>query len=80
MSDFIELKQKRAAVALAETQSYDRAAQQLGLSVIELKVQIEILESQLCLIIFEMEGGSPSPTQDGRYLIGLFREALLRHQ
>ncbi len=63
---------------LADTQSYARAAQHLGLSISELKAKIESLESKLCLYIFELRDGSPSLTQDGFYLIEQFREALSR--
>jgi DNA-binding transcriptional LysR family regulator len=80
VSDFLELKQKKAAVTLAETQSYDLAAERLGLSVSELKTQIDSLESKLCLLIFELSEGSPLLTQDGQYLVELFRDALSRHQ
>jgi DNA-binding transcriptional LysR family regulator len=80
VSDFIELKQKHAAVTLAETQSYDRAAQRLGLSVSELETQIESLESKLCLFIFQRNNDGALLTEDGRYLIELFREALSRHE
>jgi DNA-binding transcriptional LysR family regulator len=80
VSDFIELKQKHAAVTLADARSYELAAERLGLSVPELKAQIDSLESKLCLLIFELSKGRPSLTQDGRYLIELFREALSRHE
>ena len=80
MSDFIELRQKQAAVILAESQSYERAARRLGISVSELGTEIESLESKLCLFIFQRNKDLALVTEDGGYLIGLFREALSRHE
>jgi DNA-binding transcriptional LysR family regulator len=77
--DFIEFEQKLAAVILAETLNYVQAAERLGISVPDLRNQIEALESQLCLRLFSAERGVLLLTDDGRYLIQAFRAALSRH-
>ena len=76
MPDFIDYKDKQAAVALADTLNYEQAADRLGITVFELKSQIEEMESKLCLLIFRVEQGRPSLTEDGRYLIQAFRTVL----
>jgi hypothetical protein len=80
VSDFIELKQKQAAVALAETLDYAQAAKRLGIGVLELKSQIKVLEAQLCLFIFREESGHLRLTEDGQYLIQAVRDALSHHE
>ena len=75
MVDFIEIKQKQAVVALADTLNYDEAAQRLGITTLELKCQIESLESKLYLRIFALSE-TPALTEDGRILLEVIRKAL----
>lgn len=76
MYDFIQVHLKRAAIALAETQDYDRAAEQLQIPVSELRQQIADLERTLCLHLFTPGSVPPEVTSDGRFLIEAFRKAL----
>ena len=64
MPEFIDLKDKQAAVALADTLNYARAAYRIGITAAELKSQIEAMESKLCLLIFRVEQGVQSLTED----------------
>jgi DNA-binding transcriptional LysR family regulator len=78
VSDFIDFKLKQAAIALADTLSYDHAAEGLGLTGSELRDQVEALESKICLFTFTEQNGILSLTEDGGHLIRSFRNALLR--
>jgi DNA-binding transcriptional LysR family regulator len=77
--DFIEFKQKQVSIALAEKLDYDQAAECLGINASELRDLIAALESKLCLSIFQVDEGHPFLTDDGRFLIKIFREALSQH-
>ena len=79
MSDFIDFGLKEAAVALAETLNYERGAERIGVDASELEARIKALECKLCLTIFIGEQGTLSLTDEGRYLIQVFRTALSRH-
>lgn len=76
MYDFIEAKLKRAAVSLAETPDYDRAAATLQIPVSELRQQISELENILCLYLFHPGSDPPAITSDGNFLAEAFRKAL----
>jgi DNA-binding transcriptional LysR family regulator len=80
VADVIDMKLKEAAVALADTGSYDRAAAKLGITTKELMQRIWTLEITLCLIIFLPEAGSVELTDDGRFFMQAFRETLIRHK
>jgi DNA-binding transcriptional LysR family regulator len=79
VADLIRSRQQQAAVTLAETLNYVRAARRLGISVLELRSQIKALEGKLCLHIFEPQVDQPALTEDGRYLVQAFRKALRRN-
>jgi DNA-binding transcriptional LysR family regulator len=76
VSEVIDTSLKRAAIVLAETLNYDRAAESLNIPVADLRNQIADLEARLCLYIFEPETGDPKLTGEGRILVGVFRKSL----
>jgi DNA-binding transcriptional LysR family regulator len=80
VSDYIDFRQKQAAVALADTQDLDAAAARLGTTASDIKRQIGELQEKLCLNLFEPELDPPTLTDDGRFLIRAFRETLARHK
>lgn len=67
---------KRAAIALAEHLNYARAAEQLNLSSAELRKQISALQTLLCIRIFKPRQKKVVPTEEGQFLIKVFREAV----
>jgi len=75
---YIDLYQKRAVVALADTLSFESAAAILGTTAPQLRVQIRSLEKELCLHIFAPDSEVPSLTEDGHRLVELFRQAISR--
>ena len=79
MSESIPIGLKRAAVTLAEELDYSRAAEKLGISTRELRKEVFALEMQLCLRIFEPRQKKVELTDDGRFLIKVFREAIAAH-
>jgi len=79
VSDFIDFEQKEAAVALANTLNYERAAEHMQIDASELEARIKALETKLCLTIFIGDQSTLSLTDEGRYLIQVFTEALSRH-
>ena len=76
MSESISIDLKRAAIALAEQLDCARAAEQLHLSPAELRKQISALETLLCLRIFKPRQKKVEPTEEGRFLIKVFRGAV----
>lgn len=76
MSESISIDLKRAAIALAEQLDYARAAEQLNITSAELRKQVSALETLLCLLIFKPRQKKVEPTEDGRFLIKAFREAV----
>lgn len=80
MTEFIEITLKQAAVALAESQNFDRAAVTLGITSAEVKNRIRELEERLCLNLFMPEAETPTLTDEGRFLVQAFRKALARHE
>lgn len=66
-----------AALALAEELEFDRAAQQLQISVSELKEQIAQLECLLSLTLFERDSNHVAPTASGRLYIEQIRKGRL---
>lgn len=79
MSESISIDLKRAAIALAEQLDYARAAEQLNLSPAELRKQVSALETLLCLRIFKPRQKKVETTEEGRFLIRFFREAVAFH-
>ncbi len=75
VSEVIDKTLEHAAIALAETLDYARAAEILKLAENDLRAQIARLENQLCISIFKPESGKPELTAEGSYLIGAFRKA-----
>ncbi len=76
MSESISIDLKRAAIALAEQLDYVRAAEQLGVTSAELRKQISSLENLLCLRLFKPRQKKVEPTEEGRFFIKFFREAV----
>lgn len=76
MSESISIGLKRAAIALAEQLDYARAAEQLSITSAELRKQVCALETLLCLRIFKPRQKKAEPTEEGRFLIKAFREAM----
>jgi len=78
VAEFLEVRQKQAAIVLAETLDYDAAAKRLKIAPADLRDEIEGLEAKLCLCIFKEGTGGLTLTDDGRILIRVFRDALGR--
>jgi DNA-binding transcriptional LysR family regulator len=76
VSESISIGLKRAAIVLAEQLDYARAAQQLNLSSAELRKQVFALETLLCLDLFKPRQRKVELTDEGRFLIKVFREAV----
>ncbi len=76
MTEHIDIQLKRAAVRLAEVLDYPRAAESLNLTILALTTRIEELERKLCIHIFEPGQERPQLTDDGRFLIKAFRQAV----
>ena len=76
VSEGIATPWKRAAVALSETLDYALAAKCLDISIADLKKQVADLEDHMCLRIFDPRSLRPELTDEGRFLVGMFREAL----
>lgn len=79
MAESVAIGLKRAAVLLAEELDYERAAEKVKISSAELRQQISVLESQLCLHIFRPVRRKVELTQEGQFLIRAFREAVALH-
>jgi DNA-binding transcriptional LysR family regulator len=79
VSESIDIKSKRAAIALADELSYPRASEKLNISLAELKNLISALETKLYLYIFLQENETVELTEDGKFLIRVFREAVVAH-
>ena len=79
MPESISIDLKRAAIALAEELNYARAAERLGVTSAELRTQISALETLLCLRIFKPRQRRVELTEEGRFLIKVFREAVALH-
>ncbi len=80
MAEHIDIRLEQAAVRLAEVLDYSRAAESLNLTTLALKKRIEELEERLCIHVFEPGQERPQLTDDGRFLIRAFREALEHHE
>jgi len=79
VAESIKIKFKLAAIMLAEELSYRRAAEKLNLSSAELRKQISALEAQLYLHIFKARQKKVELTEEGQFLIKVFREAVALH-
>ena len=80
MSESISIVLKRAAIALVEQLDYARAAERLGVPSAELRKQVSALETLLCLRIFKPRQRKVEPTEEGRFLIRFFWEAVAFHE
>ena len=80
VAEFIEIALKQAAVAVADCDSYEDAAVRLGLAASEVKHRIGELEAKLCLSVFSPGSDPPVLTDEGKFLVQGFREALARHE
>jgi len=72
--DVIDNNLKLAAFSLAETLDYSDAARSLNISIVELKARVSRLENQLSVHIFEREVIHPRLTEEGHFLIEVFRK------
>lgn len=79
MSESIAICLKRAAITLAEELDYARAAEKLGITTSELRTQMSTLETLLCLHIFKPGQKRVELTDDGKFLVKAFREAIAVH-
>jgi DNA-binding transcriptional LysR family regulator len=59
MAELIDIRLRRAALALANTFDYARAAESLNVSKIELRAQIKLLEDRLCIRLFMTDTEKP---------------------
>ena len=78
MAEFIDIRLKRAALALATTLDYARAAESLKVSDSELRGQVKALEDHLCVHLFEPDSDPPVLTDEGHFLIQGMRQLLAR--
>lgn len=79
MPESIDIHLKRAAITLADALDYARAAEKLSIDSAELRKQIYELEATLCLHIFRPRQKRVELTEDGTFLIRVFREAVALH-
>lgn len=79
MSELLAIGLKRVAIALADELDYSKAAEKLNVTSAELKRQIVSLETQLCLHIFRPRQKRVELTEEGRYLIQIFRQSVALH-
>ncbi|MEI9980312.1 MAG: LysR family transcriptional regulator [Edaphobacter sp.] len=79
MSESIDIKLKRAAIALADKLSYPLAAENLEVSSAELRKQISTLEAQLYFHIFKPTQREVELTEEGQFLIKAFRDSVALH-
>jgi electron transfer flavoprotein alpha subunit len=79
VSESIAIGMKRAAIALVEELDYASAAEQLHLSSAELRKQVAALETLLCLRIFKPRQKKGEPTEEGQFIINVFRKAVAFH-
>ncbi len=79
MSETIAIGLKRAAIILAEELDYARAAEKLSILSAELRKQISVLEAQLYFHIFKPRQKKVELTEEGQFLIKVFRESIALH-
>jgi DNA-binding transcriptional LysR family regulator len=77
--EFIEIEKKRAAIMLADEMDYAKAAEKMNIASAELKRQIASLEKQLCLYLFRPRQRWVELTEEGSYLIQVFRQSVALH-
>jgi DNA-binding transcriptional LysR family regulator len=73
----IENRLHRAAVVLAEELDFERAAQRLQISILELIEQIDQLECKLSLVLFERDSNHVDLTASGKLYIEQVRKSRL---
>jgi DNA-binding transcriptional LysR family regulator len=79
VSESIAIGLKRVAIILAEDLDYSRAAEKLGLTSVELRKQISALEAQLYFHIFKPRQKTVELTEEGQFLIEVFRKSVALH-
>ena len=80
MSESIAIGLKRVAIIiLAEDLDYSRAAEKLGFTSVELRKQISALEAQLYFHIFKPRQKKVELTEEGQFLIEVFRKSVALH-
>ena len=79
MPESIAIGLKRAAIILAEDLDYSRAAEKLGITSVELRKQISALEAQLYFHIFKPKQKKVELTEEGQFLIEVFRKSVALH-
>ncbi|MBT9329557.1 LysR family transcriptional regulator [Paracidobacterium acidisoli] len=79
MPESIDITLKRVAVVLADELDYLQAAEKLNIPTGVLKEKISALESQLYLHIFKPRQNKVELTEEGRFLVRVFREAVAKH-
>ena len=79
VSESIDIKLKRAAIVLADELDYPKAAGKLDITSAELKKQIIALENLLCLHLFRPKQKRVELTEQGKFLIRVFRESVALH-
>lgn len=79
MSESIDIKLKRAAIMLADELSYPLAAKTMNISSDEFRRQMTVLETQLCLHIFKPRQKKVELTEEGQFLINVFRKSIALH-
>jgi DNA-binding transcriptional LysR family regulator len=75
----IPIRLKRAAIILADELEYSRAADRLRITAAELWHQVSELENQLCIHIFRPNRTKVELTEEGQFLIRVFREFVTLH-
>jgi DNA-binding transcriptional LysR family regulator len=79
VSESIAIGLKRVAIILAEDLDYSLAAKKLGLTSVELRKQISALEAQLYFHIFKPRQEKVELTEEGQFLIEVFRKSVALH-
>jgi DNA-binding transcriptional LysR family regulator len=77
--EYIPLALKRAAVVLADESDYKLAAAKLHTTSAILRKQIAELEAQLYVHIFKPRQKKVELTEEGTFLLKVFREAVAVH-
>jgi DNA-binding transcriptional LysR family regulator len=79
VSESIDIKVKQAVIALADELDYALAAERLKINSAALRELITQLEKTLCLHIFRPRQKRVELTEDGTFLVRVFREAVALH-
>ena len=79
MSESVPIELKRIAIAVAGELDYARAAEKLNTTSANLRKQINAFETQLCFYIFKPRQKKVELTEEGQFLIKVFRESVALH-